>query len=97
MKYMPNKLVRLKMACAMLFIVLGSFLFFVATHPADLPITQPAPTTLETLPSQADIQQMLVDLGADIKVDGCIGADSRREWDLLTNQKLINRMWPKGE
>jgi len=39
------------------------------------------------LPSQAEIQQMLVDRGYDIEIDGVIGKESRRVWDMeICNQ-----------
>ena len=44
-----------------------------------------APVKLEAgavLPSQSDIQRILVERGYDIKVDGIIGAESRMSWDL---------------
>ncbi len=33
------------------------------------------------LPSQADIQQALVDRGYDLRVDGVVGPDTRTAWD----------------
>ncbi len=57
----------------------------------------PAPITLETLPSQEDIQLTLVRLGAEIEVDGVIGAQTRKEWDRLYCDKMALELWPKGE
>lgn len=44
------------------------------------------PTPL--LPSQSDIQQALVDRGYDIKIDGVIGAESRKAWDAEINNQF---------
>ena len=55
------------------------------------------PITLETLPSQEDMQLALVRLGANIEVDGVIGASTRKEWDRLYCDRMALEMWPKGE
>ncbi len=60
-------------------------------------VHDPAPITLETLPSQSEVQLMLVRLGAEIKVDGDIGTKTKREWDRLYGNKMAMELWPKGE
>ncbi len=48
----------------------------------------------ERLPSQADIQRRLVELGYDIEVDSVIGRQSRDAWDKATcNQYAAKWNW----
>ena len=41
--------------------------------------------------SQTEVQQILADMGYDVRVDGVIGPDSRKAWDLAWNQQSADK------
>jgi len=54
----------------------------------------------QVLPTQAEVQQELIDRGYSIELDGIIGKASRAAWDLecaKQDNKRVNKILPKAE
>lgn len=92
--YFEDKTTDWKLVAACILLVITIVVFLVIIKMGLEPISA---TAIETLPSQSDIQQMLVDRGADIEVDGVVGAKTRKEWDRLVCDQINKELWPKGE